>query len=147
MNKYRNNKDYMDIVKDILDNDDFKKLEEYKHHGDNRMNHSIRVSYYSYLLSKKIHFKSNEVARAGLLHDFFFVNNQELDIFTRIKVIKSHMFPLGIVLPKYKESWLVNMVDDYFSIYERIVSTIVSIKDFITNINIKKISLNKKSND
>lgn len=165
MNKYYNNKEYMIIVKDILDNDKFKSLSDYKHHGDNRMNHSIRVSYYSYLLSKKLHLKSVEVARAGLLHDFFFVNNQELDIITRIKVlfthpyialdnskkifkintleeniIKSHMFPIGIVLPKHKESWLVNMVDDYFSIYERLISTFLSIKDFVTNIK-------KKSND
>ena len=46
------NRQYKNIVNDILINDDFNKLEEIVHHGLNRKDHSIRVSYYSYKLSK-----------------------------------------------------------------------------------------------
>lgn len=163
MKKYYNDKEYMDIISNILNNNDFKKLETYKHHGDNRMDHCIRVSYYSYLIAKKSNLHYKDVARAGLLHDFFFVNNQELDFVTRTKVlfnhpkialknamnyyeltkleqniIESHMFPIGLTLPRYKESWLVNLVDDYFSIYERVISITKSIKEFISKSRIKK---------
>lgn len=145
MNKYINDSEYVDIVNDILNNKEFKKLKKYKHHGDNRMDHCIRVSYYSYKIAKKLKLRYKEIARAGLLHDFFFVNNQEISFFTRIKVlfnhprlavinsnrhfkitkleesmILSHVFPIGVRLPVHIESWVLDLVDDYFSIYERI---------------------------
>ena len=141
---YNDDKEYERIVHDILVDEDFQKLSKFIHHGDNRLNHCIRVSYNSYKRAKKkglLHYK--DVARAGLLHDCFFVNNQKLDIFTRIgvlfthpkkalelakkkyklteleeNIILTHMFPLGYRIPKYRESWLVNFVDDYVSIQE-----------------------------
>ena len=33
-------------------------------------------------------------------------------------IIKLHMFPLAGVMPKYKESWLVTLVDKSVAIYE-----------------------------
>ena len=158
MKNYINNKEYMNLVNDIINNAEFKKLKGYKHHGDNRKDHSIRVSYYSFLLSKRLHLNSSSVAKAGLLHDFFFINNQELDFVTRTKVlfnhpkialdnsnkyfsltkmekniIRSHMFPIGLTLPKYKESILVNLIDDYFSVYERILSVVKIINNKLRN--------------
>lgn len=86
------------------------------------------------------------------MHDFFLVNNQKLKFIPRLKVlfnhpkmslvnskkyfklskleediILSHMFPVGLRLPKHRESWIVNLVDDYFSIYERICSIVKQI--------------------
>ncbi len=145
MKNYINDEEYIDLVRDILDNEEFKKLNKYKHHSINRKEHCIGVSYRSYIIAKKLKLKYREVARAGLLHDFFLINNQKLKLLPRIKVIfshpmtslenskkyfklseveeniiKSHMFPIGLVIPKYKESFLVDLVDDYLSIYERI---------------------------
>ena len=37
-------------------------------------------------------------------------------------IILSHMFPVGLRVPKYKESWLVDFVDDVSAIYERLGS-------------------------
>lgn len=148
MNNWNSDKDYLALVQEILDIDEFKTLKNYKHHGDNRLDHSLRVSYMSYLKAKKKGLRYKEVARAGLLHDFYLVNNQKVSIFKRIKVlfthpkisvenaekyiklndlekniILSHMFPLYLVLPKSRESLLVNYVDDIVSIYERWITT------------------------
>ena len=71
--EYCNNKEYMNIICDILDNDDFVSLEKCKHHGINRLEHSMRVSYYSYYIAKKLKLNFRETARGGLLHDFFHV--------------------------------------------------------------------------
>lgn len=69
------NSEYNFIVNDILNNKEFEKIKYIEHHGITRYEHSIRVSYISYLISKKLHFKTCEVARAGLLHDFFISKN------------------------------------------------------------------------
>ena len=144
MEKWKNDISYIELVDDILKHEEFSKLKNYKHHGDNRLCHCIRVSYYSYLLSKKLKLDYKSVARAGLLHDFFFVNNQKVSLKERIKVlfihpklalanakkyfelnkkeeniIYSHMFPLNLYLPTKIESVLVDLVDDYMAIYER----------------------------
>lgn len=42
----------------------------------------------------------------------FGINEKEKDI------IKSHMFPINISLPKYAESWIVSMVDKVVGSYE-----------------------------
>ncbi len=145
MKKWYQDKEYIEIVNDIINNHEFKKLNDYKHHSGKRFNHCIRVSYYSYLLSKKLKLDYKASARAGVLHDFFLVNNQSIAIKERINVlvnhpllalenskkyftlsdleqdiIKSHMFPINIfMIPKHRESWLVNFIDDLCSIYER----------------------------
>lgn len=48
MKNYINDEEYIDLVHDILDNKEFKKLNKYKHHGISRMDHVINVSYSSY---------------------------------------------------------------------------------------------------
>ena len=144
MKKYYEDRKYISNVSDILDHPEFQKLENIIHHGGNRYNHSIRVSYYSYKISKFLHLDSEKVARAGLLHDFFFEDNLVLDKKTRLSVlvkhpeyacdnakryfdlseleediITTHMFPVGKKVPKYLESWVVDIVDDIASIYEK----------------------------
>ena len=38
-------------------------------------------------------------------------------------IIKTHMFPVSLVPPKYIESWIVDIIDDICAIYERFYST------------------------
>ena len=133
---------YYTIVEDILNNKEFKKIKYIEHHGVTRYEHLYRVSYYSYIIANKLHFKSKEVARAGLLHDFFYSKEKRtmkekfLSTFIHPKwalknslnyfelneveqdIIKSHMFPINISLPKYKESILVSIVDKLVATYE-----------------------------
>ena len=144
INKIHNDSDYMDIIEDILNKKDFKKLEYIEHHNTNRLEHSLKVSYYSYKIAKMIFKDYDEVARGGLLHDFFEERTiyevgakAKFDVYTKHStlalnnslkhyeltkkeqdMIKSHMFPLDTNIPRYKESWLVNTVDTFVSVYE-----------------------------
>ena len=131
----KKDKEYKKIVKDIFRNVDFKKLYNIEHHGISRMEHSIKISYYSYKIAKALKMDYVSVARGGLLHDFFLDGDERkctkkfLDTFTHPKralntsmenfilnkiernIIVSHMFPIYLSIPKYKESILVNLVD------------------------------------
>ena len=71
LEKYLKDLNYYHLISDILDNNKFKKLANNRHHGITRLEHSIKVSYNSYKVAKKMHLNYREVARAGLLHDFF----------------------------------------------------------------------------
>ena len=138
-----NDKDYLVLVSDILQNEEFKKLSNYVHHNSNRFQHSLNVSYHSYKISKKLNLDYRKIARASLLHDFFLIDNYSINKGNRFmtlflhprqalnnslkyyylsdmerNIIVSHMFPFGIDLPRYKESFLVDIVDDYVSMYE-----------------------------
>lgn len=142
LDSFYNNREFVNIVSDILDNDKFLKICEYKHHGITRFEHSLRVSYYSYLVARKLHLNYIATARGGLLHDFFIQEDltpkkQKFSMFfhpykalsnscdtfnvTDIEkdIIINHMFPtLPHKVPKYMESWLVSLVDKIVATYE-----------------------------
>ena len=146
LNNFELDEDYKNIVDDILNHEEFQKTKDINHHGLNRYDHSLRVSYYSYKLAKLLHIGYEEVARAGLLHDFFLVNSKDITIKEKLNtlvnhpkyakaysekyfdlnnkekdIIVSHMFPIAPTrLPKYAESWIVNLVDDYVAIREQL---------------------------
>lgn len=135
-------KQYMNLVYDIYDNAEFNKIKLIEHHGVTRFDHSLRVSYYSYKIAKFLKLDYVEVARAGLLHDFFFSeeNRNAKDRFVstfrhprisvlnsvinfelsekEIDIIRTHMFPISLKIPKYAESWLVSLVDKCAAVYE-----------------------------
>lgn len=144
MKKYYEDKQYLIRINDILENKEFQKMETITHHEGNRLDHSIRVSYYSYRLAKLLKLDSEKVARAALLHDFFLEQNTGATVKEKAKmmlmhpeyalenskkyfklssieedIILSHMFPIGKHIPKYFESWMVDIVDDIASIYEK----------------------------
>ena len=147
MNEQELDKEFLLIVKDIITNEDFLKLKEIKHHNESIYDHCIDVGYKAYKLAKLLKLNHIECARAGLLHDFFLydwrkcgtrgvhhlkkmhafhhptvalenalkhfvLTNLEIDI------IKKHMFPVTIIPPKYKESWLITMIDKYLAVKE-----------------------------
>ncbi len=139
---YIKDKEYKRIVRDILRNNEFKKLYNIEHHGISRWEHLLKVSYHSYLIAKKLKLDYKSVARGGLLHDFYLDGDERnakekfFDTFTHpsralttsIKnfninkieknIIISHMFPIYPSIPTYKESILVNFVDKGIGAYE-----------------------------
>ena len=145
MDFIKNNNEYKYLIEDIMNNIQFGELNKIAHHGETRMDHSLRVSYYSYKITKFLKLDYKATARAGLLHDFyldrtkdyqkvkdkvklfsighpkdavenanklFYLSDKEKDI------IRTHMFPIDIKIPKYLESWIVNLVDKCISTYE-----------------------------
>ena len=67
----RYNKEYKEITRDILDNEDFLTLKNDNHHGTNRYDHCKRVAYLSYLITKFLRGNYESATKAGLLHDYF----------------------------------------------------------------------------
>ena len=145
MRSYKKDEQYLYIINKIMENEDFKKIENIKHHNTNRLDHSLKVSYYSYKIAKSLRLDYEDVARGGLLHDFYVeeirncnkikdkillfstkhpeeavvnaCNNFELSE-KEINIIKSHMFPVDYRIPKYAESWIVSLVDKVLSFGE-----------------------------
>lgn len=138
-------KEYKSIIADILENKDFRQIEHIRHHDSNRLTHSVKVSYYAYVIARLMHLDYVDVARAGLLHDFYLDRTvdfskvkDKVKLFTighpndaidnslkyfnlnsrEIDIIRSHMFPLDFHVPRYAESWVVNMTDSFISISE-----------------------------
>lgn len=131
----KKDKEYKKIIKDIFRNNEFKKIYNIEHHGISRMEHSLKISYYSYKIAKILKLDYVSVARGGLLHDFYLDGDERntktkfTDTFIHPKkalatsnhnfnlneieqnIIISHMFPIYLSLPKYKESILVNLID------------------------------------
>lgn len=145
MNRIKRDREYYSIIEPILNNNEFDKLNNIKHHNTTRMDHSLKVSYYSYKISKAFNLDYVETARGGLLHDFYLekikdtkkikdkvllystehpkhaVENSKVQFGLTDKeedIIKSHMFPAGYNIPKYAESWVVSTVDKVLSFKE-----------------------------
>lgn len=128
-------KKYNNLIKDIIRNPEIKKMANIEHHGISRLEHSLKVSYKAYRIAKRLHFDYISVARGGLLHDFYLEGNERNNLhkFTDTfihpnkalnttksifeinkieeNIIISHMFPIYLSIPKYKESILVNLID------------------------------------
>ncbi|WP_225047620.1 HD domain-containing protein [Lacticaseibacillus kribbianus] len=138
--------EYMALVQDLLDQPAVQKLADYtQHHYSNRLEHCISVSYQSYLLGKKWHLNVRALARAGLLHDLFYYdwrttkfdlgthayihprialrNAEKLTDLTPMEkdIIIKHMWGATLGLPKYRESFVVSLVDDYAAVDEVLV--------------------------
>src|SRR5690625_5115411 len=142
---WENDKDYMALVEDLLENEDLLKLDEITHHRyTTRLIHSIFVSYVSYRIAKRFKLNVRAVARAGLLHDFFHEDREQIaamekgshnfvhpqlavenaSTITELSdlekdIILKHMFLCTTTgLPRYKESFVVTCVDKYCAISE-----------------------------
>ncbi|MBE6138974.1 MAG: HD domain-containing protein [Firmicutes bacterium] len=145
MAKYIDDEEYLFIINNIIKNEKFKKIDNIKHHNTTRLDHSMKVSYYSYKIAKSLKLDYRDVARGGLLHDFYTdkisecnkikdkiklfstqhpkdaVNNAitYFDLSEKeINIIETHMFPVDYRIPKYAESWIVSLVDKVLSFGE-----------------------------
>lgn len=142
-NEWRSDKEYVAIVQDLLDKPAVKKLADYtQHHHSNRLQHSIAVSYDSYKIAKRLHLNYRSVARAGLLHDLFYYdwrttkfdlgthafihprvalrNAEKITPLTKMEkgIILKHMFGATLAVPRYPESLIVSLVDDFEAEHE-----------------------------
>lgn len=133
-------------ISDIFENEEIQKLANYKHHiYTTRLQHCLNVSYYNYLICNFFHLNAVSAARAGLLHDMFYYNRKDYSKENGKKshsamhpeiavknakehfcldqlecdIIEKHMWPMSIRrVPKYKESYVIVLVDKYCAILE-----------------------------
>jgi len=134
--------EFESIIKDINDNINFRELDNELHHGISRYGHSYRVARGVYYLTKTLGFSRYvDATRAALMHDFYFnyqledkktskkfIEHPSLAVLNAGKyykltdvqknMIESHMFPTCRVLPKYKESICLTLVDKIVAAYE-----------------------------
>lgn len=138
-----NNNEFYEIIKDILDNNEVKKLDNYKHHYIyTRLEHSISVSHHCYIIGKFLHLNYKSLARAGLLHDFFLYDCENKETrpknhitthpFIALKnankyfklskmecnLILTHMWPLTPIPPMSLEGLILTFVDKFCAFKE-----------------------------
>jgi uncharacterized membrane protein len=146
------NPEYLECVRDILQNEEFLRTKLFHHHRETIFDHALKVSYFAYKISKQWGWNYREAARAGLLHDFFLYDWRDSDDPAREQrhfhgfrhprtalnnsrrlfplndiekdIILKHMFPLTPFLPKYRESFLVVVLDKYVATHEMMVPSV-----------------------
>ncbi len=64
-------KEYKEITKNILENENYLTLKNDTHHGSTRYDHCKRVSELSFFMAKIFKGNATDDAISGLLHDFF----------------------------------------------------------------------------
>ena len=139
--------EYAELIRGTLRNPSIQKLSNYTQHlGTNRLQHSINVSYMAFVIAKKLKWDYIAVARAGLMHDMFYYEYKESGLTARehcklhpqialrnaarnfalseleSDIISSHMWIAVWTLPKYKEAYLVTLIDKYCALEEVILS-------------------------
>jgi len=135
--------EFYDITKDIYTHDEFMKLKLHNHHNSSIYDHVMDVSYFSYRACKFLKLDYRSAARGALLHDFFLydwrnhnvpdlpakkfhgiehpkialTNAKKHFILNDIEkdIVRKHMWPLTLVPPKYKESFIVSFADKYLA--------------------------------
>lgn len=132
--------EFKEIVKDIITDSNVLALKEHMQHiHSTRFEHCEEVAYYTYIICKKLGLDYISAARGAMLHDFYFydwrnknVEGQKkfhlmrhpnialtnaLDLFElndlEKDIIKKHMWPVTIIPPGYKETFIVTCVDKY----------------------------------
>lgn len=152
-----NKKEFKSIVGDYIYHPRISEMKNFAHHGINRFDHSYRVAYHTYKITKFLKLNYKSATKAAILHDFFLDEVQDEKSISRLRkhpdvaaynankyfginsfeedIIKNHMFPITSKAPNSFEGWIVDLVDDYVSIYERFMSLSGSLK-FGVNLNI-----------
>lgn len=156
---FENNYEYMKLVEDILDNEKFSELANYYHHNSSILDHVITVSFWSYLVCKKLKIDYVSGARGGLLHDFFLYDWREYkknshnknhglnhpkvavensQLFFELNeverdIILKHMWPKVFGWPKYWESVVVSLTDK-----------VVTCNEFLSKINLFALRYSEK---
>ena len=137
--------DYIAETEDILQNADFQSMKNYIQHGHTScLEHCVAVSYLSYQTCKKRGLNARAAARGGLLHDMFLYdwhkhyeetghffhgythpkvaleNAKNVFHLTEMEcdIIKNHMWPLTLSLPRHKETFVVVYHDKICSLRE-----------------------------
>lgn len=134
----KEDKEFNNIIKDITRNETVLKMKDFRQHCSiTCYDHCYRTAYYSYKICKKLNWDYKAVARAAMLHDLFLYDwrikgdRKGLHAYTHPKtayenakkifklsdkekdIIIKHMWPVTFSLPKYKESYVLTLMDKF----------------------------------
>lgn len=144
LQKIYEDKDFIEIIDDIIKNDTVKKMRNFKQHYETScFDHCLISSYYCYTLCKKLKLDYVSCSRAAMLHDLFLYdwrkkqdNRKGLHAFTHPRtayensaklfnlnkkekdIILKHMWPVTMPIPRYRESFILTFVDKYCAVNE-----------------------------
>ncbi len=148
-------------ISDIIENDEILRLNKYTHHFfTTRFQHCLNVSYYNYLICRFFRLDAFAAARAGMMHDMYYygrcdyhklsADNPHCRNHPRVAVknakkqfyishlekdmIEKHMWPFNIKrLPKYRESYVIVVVDKYCAVLEVIAPKLRQLRNIMKN--------------
>ncbi len=140
-------RDVHEYGKEILKCEKYQALDTFIQHGNiSCKKHSIRVAHISLSINRFLKLNCNEksLVRGALLHDYFLYDwhikekwhnwhgfrHPKIAMKNAIRdfavteleqdIIKKHMWPLTIIPPRRRESWIVSIADKYCSTMETI---------------------------
>ncbi|MEQ8236852.1 MAG: HD family phosphohydrolase [Syntrophomonadaceae bacterium] len=131
-------KEYRVCLGDLVQHPLIHALGDFGHHLPfSRLDHSLHVSYLAYLVCKRMGLDFQSAARGGILHDFYFYDSRVTKPLRGIHcfchpaialenaqrhfklnhierdIIAKHMWPVTIIPPKFRESYVVTVLDKY----------------------------------
>jgi uncharacterized protein len=133
----RHNVEFLSYIEDLVDSEPVAEMKKVIHHGrTTTFEHCLNVSYYNYLICKKLGLDARAGARGGLLHDLFLYDWHDVTLadlhgikhpkrasanaerffgITPLErdIIEKHMFPLTFSPPKHRESFIITLTDKY----------------------------------
>ena len=139
--------EFQQIIKPLISNTTVQQMKNYRQHYETScFDHCYCAAYYCYLICKKYHLDYISAARAGMLHDLFLYDwrkrengRKGLHAFTHGRtayeqastflklndkekdMIIKHMWPVTLAVPKYKETFIITLVDKYFAVAEAFI--------------------------
>lgn len=143
--RLRNNLSVLQSELAALNRSGFLETKKYMQHGSTSVyRHCIAVAYISCIIAARLNIRIHirQMIRGALLHDYFLYDWHKQEVphrfhgFTHQKtalrnaerdfdlserecdIISKHMFPLTLVPPMHRESWIVSMADKYCALRE-----------------------------
>lgn len=135
--------EFLYLTYDLISSPLVLSMDQYEHHGATScLDHSMGVAYASFLVAKRLGLDARAAARGGLLHDFFLYDwrvkgsHTGLHAFSHPRaamenavryfdvtpleqeIILTHMFPLGLHIPRSRESITVCLMDKLCAVSE-----------------------------
>lgn len=138
--------EFFDIIKDIISNDTVQKMKNYRQHCNTScFKHCMQVSYFTFIACKASKLDYISATRAAMLHDLFLYDwrkkyrdielpgfhafahpmialknaNKIFDLNEKEKdIIAKHMWPVTFSLPRFRESYIVTIMDKYSACLE-----------------------------
>lgn len=131
--------EFRELIKNIINHPNYKSMNKFIHHDQiTTKYHSILVAYLAYKYVKKHNSKVDlkSLVRGALLHDYYLYDWHDKSSWHKLhgfrhpcfsyknalidfpdlnkiekNIILRHMWPLTIIPPRYKESWIVQYCD------------------------------------